>query len=174
MRYCQDLRQLQHQPVVSSMALWVQCQVAKMFVDCARNECPRIVPDTSASQFQSQEASDQVPRSTMRTRRGRSRGLTSSCLQGSLIFDDVIEKESFLMGSQEWSQSANLWFVVGQLVSQDTRHSRLASFSLPAAPSGSSFRCQEVFQVSSTTFSFSRISRSLSCFSIIFKLRNLI
>ena len=116
-----------------------------MFVDCARNECPRIVPDTSASQFQSQEASDQVPRSTMRTRRGRSRGLTSSCLQGSLIFDDVIEKESFLMGSQEWSQSANLWFVVGQLVSQDTRHSRLASFSLPAAPSGSSFSMPRSF-----------------------------
>ena len=34
------------------------------------------------------------------------------------------------MGSQEWSPSTNLWFVVGQLVSLDTRHSRLASEEL--------------------------------------------
>ena len=47
------------------------------------------------------------------------------------------------MGSQEWSPSINLWFVVGQLVSPDIRHSRLVSLGLASCTTSlsSSPRC---------------------------------
>ena len=59
------------------------------------------------------------------------------------MFD--IEEKFFLMGSQEWAPICHLWFVVGQLVSLDTRHSRLASLICQLHHQDVTFLCQNVY-----------------------------